>query len=105
MKKFIFIIFLFMPTTLLADYILEPANCTLKKKINCGAYLYNNKTGAVYFCELESCKEIMPALEEFSTEEIKGSNKSSKSKKSKIPKFKKKEKKKSKIPKFKKKSE
>ena len=100
MKKFIFIIFLLIPTSLLADYILEPANCTLKKKINCGAYLYNNKTGATYFCELESCKEIMPAQEEFSTEEVKGSNKS---KKSKIPKFKKK--KKSKIPKFKKKSE
>jgi len=100
MKKFIFIIFLLIPTSLLADYILEPANCTLKKKINCGAYLYNNKTGATYFCELESCKEIMPAQEEFATEEVKGSNKS---KKSKIPKFKKK--KKSKIPKFKKKSE
>mgnify|MGYP003688789203 FL=1 len=100
MKKFIFIIFLLIPTSLLADYILEPANCTLKKKINCGAYLYNNKTGATYFCELESCKEIMPAKEELTTEEVKGSNKS---KKSKIPKFKKK--KKSKIPKFKKKSE
>ena len=99
MKKLIFIIFLFMPTTLLADYILEPANCTLKKKVNCGAYLYNNKTGAVYFCELESCKEIMPALEEFAEEELKGSKES---KKSKIPKFKKKKKKKSKIPKFKK---
>ena len=100
MKKFIFIIFVLIPTSLLADYILEPANCTLKKKINCGAYLYNNKTGATYFCELESCKEIMPAQEEFTTEEVKGSNKS---KKSKIPKVKKK--KKSKIPKFKKKSE
>ena len=100
MKKFIFIIFVLIPTSLLADYILEPANCTLKKKLNCGAYLYNNKTGATYFCELESCKEIMPAQEEFTTEEVKGSNKS---KKSKIPKFKKK--KKSKIPKFKKKSE
>ncbi len=44
----------------------------------------------------------MPALEEFTAEEIKGSKKS---KKSKIPKFKKKKKKKSKIPKFKKKSE
>ena len=79
MKKFIFIIFLLIPTSLLADYILEPANCTLKKKINCGAYLYNNKTGATYFCELESCKEIMPAQEEFTTEEVKGSNKSKKS--------------------------
>ena len=89
MKKLIFIIFLFMPTTLLADYILEPANCTFKKKVNCGAYLYNNKTGAVYFCELENCKEIMPALEEFAEEELKGSKES---KKSKIPKFKKRKK-------------
>ena len=99
MKKliFIFVYFLFFPTVLFADYILEPAHCTLKKKANCGAYLYNNKTGSTYFCDLEKCKEIMPAIEVFATDEVKGS------KKSKIPKFKKK--KKSKIPKFKKKSE
>ena len=103
MKKFIFIFILILfPSKVFADYILEPANCTLKKKNNCGAYLYNNKTGATYFCNLEKCKEIMPALEEFTVEETKGKNDS---KKSKIPKFKKKEKKKSKIPKFKKKSE
>ena len=102
MKKFIFIIFLLIPTSLLADYILEPANCTLKKKINCGAYLYNNKTGATYFCTLEKCNEIMSALEEFTVEETKWKKES---KKSKIPKFKKKEKKKSKIPKFNKKTE
>ena len=99
MKKliFIFVYFLFVPTVLFADYILEPANCTLKKKINCGAYLYNNKTGEIYFCELENCKQIMQPLEGTTTEEATGS------KKSKIPKFNKK--KKSKIPKFKKKSE
>ena len=97
MKKFIFIIFLLFSTNAFADYVLEPANCTLKKKINCGAYLYNNKTGETYFCELESCKQIMQPSEDNTTEEVTGS------KKSKIPKFKKK--KKSKIPKFKKKSE
>ena len=97
MKKIIFIIFLLFSTTSFADYILEPASCTLKKKTNCGAYLYNNKSGATYFCDLEKCKEIMPAIEVYATDEVKGS------KKSKIPKFKKK--KKSKIPKFKKKSE
>ena len=104
MKKliFIFIFILLIPSRVFADYILEPANCTLKKKNNCGAYLYNNKTGATYFCTLEKCNEIMPALEEFIVEETKGKKES---KKSKIPKFKKKEKKKSKIPKFKKKSE
>jgi hypothetical protein len=96
MKKFflVFIFFLFTSTNLFAEYILEPANCTLKKKTNCGAYLYNNKTGATYFCDFEKCKEIMPALEGSTTKNIK------KSKKSKIPKFKKK--KKSKIPKLKK---
>ena len=97
MKKFIFIILIIFSTNSFADYILEPANCTLKKKINCGAYLYNNKTGETYFCELESCKQIMQPLEGTTTEEATGS------KKSKIPKFNKK--KKSKIPKFKKKSE
>jgi len=97
MKKFFLILGLlfFITTNLFAEYILEPANCTLKKS-NCGAYLYNNKTGSTYFCDLEKCKEIMPALEESASEEVKGSI----SKKSKIPKFKKK--KKSKIPKFKK---
>ena len=91
MKKliFIFIFILLIPSRVFADYILEPANCTLKKQNNCGAYLYNNKTGATYFCNLEKCNEIMPALEEFATEETKGSKES---KKSKIPKFKKKEK-------------
>ena len=103
MKKviFIFIFILMIPSRVFADYILEPANCTLKKQNNCGAYLYNNKTGATYFCTLEKCNEIMPALEEFIVEETKGKKESNKSK---IPKFKKKEKKKYKIHKFKTKS-
>jgi hypothetical protein len=97
--KFFFLVlifFLFSSTSLLAEYRLEPANCTLKKKSNCGAYLYNGITGATYFCDLEKCTEIMPAIEEAS-EAVGGE----KTKKSKIPKMKKK--KKSKIPKFKKK--
>jgi len=101
MKNFflVFGLLLFISTNVYAEYILEPANCTLKKKSDCGAYLYNNKTGATYFCNIKECKEIMPPFEDgvSSGEEVK------KSKKSKIPKFKKK--KKSKIPKFKKKSE
>ena len=99
MKNFFLVltVFLFSSTLLFAEYRLEPVNCTLKKKSNCGAYLYNNKTGETYFCELESCKQIMQPSEDNTTEEVTGS------KKSKIPKFKKK--KKSKIPKFKKKSE
>ena len=99
MKKIflVLILFLFSSTNLFAEYRLEPVNCTLKKKSNCGAYLYNSNTGATYFCNSEKCTEIMPALEESSV--VAGDGKT---KKSKIPKFKKK-KKKSKIPKFKKK--
>ena len=101
MKKiFLFLIFfLFSSTSLFAEYKLEPVNCTMKKKDNCGAYLYNSSTGATYFCDSTKCTEIMPALEETSggDEEVKGT------KKSKIPKKPKIKKKKSKIPKFKKK--
>ena len=100
MKKFflLIIVFLFSSTLLFAEYRLEPVNCTIKKKDNCGAYLYNSSTGATYFCDSIKCTEIMPALEEASgEEEVKGT------KKSKIPKKPKKKKKKSKIPKFKKK--
>jgi len=99
MKKIflVLILFLFSSTNLFAEYRLEPVNCTLKKKSNCGAYLYNSNTGATYFCDSEKCTEIMPALEDISV--VVGDEKT---KKSKIPKMKKK-KKKSKIPKFKKK--
>ncbi len=100
MKNFflVLIFFLFSSTSLLAEYRLEPVNCTIKKKDNCGAYLYNTKTGSTYFCNSSKCTEILEALEEAGVEEVKGTKKS---KKSKIPK--KPKKKKSKIPKFKKK--
>ena len=102
MKNFFLVVitFLFSSTLLFAEYRLEPVNCTIKKKDNCGAYLYNSSTGATYFCDSTKCTEIMPALEEGigEQEEVKGTKKS---KKSKIPK--KPKKKKSKIPKFKKK--
>ena len=99
MKNFflVLIFFLFSSTNLLAEYRLELVNCTLKRQSNCGAYLYNSSTGATYFCDSTKCTEIMPALEEASV--VVGDGKT---KKSKIPKMKKK-KKKSKIPKFKKK--
>ena len=102
MKKFFLILtfFLFSSTNLIAEYRLEPVNCTIKKKDKCGAYLYNSKTGSTYFCNSTKCTEILEALEAIEEEEVKGK----KSSKSKIPKFKKKKKKKSKIPKFKKKS-
>ena len=103
MKNFFLVLtfVLFSSTNLFAEYKLEPVNCTMKKKDNCGAYLYNSKTGATYFCNSTKCTEILEALEEVGEEEAKGTTGS---KKSKIPKFKKKKKKKSKIPKFKKKS-
>ena len=106
MKNFFLILafFLFSSTNLIAEYRLEPVNCTIKKKDNCGAYLYNSKTGSTYFCNSTKCTEILEALEEVGEEEVKGTTGSKKSKKSKIPKFKKKKKKKSKIPRFKKKS-
>tara|TARA_Y100000590_G_C15098147_1_gene780209 strand:+ start:277 stop:591 length:315 start_codon:yes stop_codon:yes gene_type:complete len=95
----ILVFFLFSSTSLFAEYRLEPVNCTIKKKDNCGAYLYNSNTGATYFCNSQKCTEIMPPLEEASVgeEEVTGK------KKSKIPKKPKIKKKKSKIPKFKKK--
>ena len=79
--KIVFLVlglFLFISTNVQAEYILEPANCTLKKKINCGAYLYNNKTGATYFCNIEECKEIMQQIEESTSSEgeVKDSKKS-----------------------------
>ena len=97
MKRFFLVLaaLLFSSTILYAEYRLETVNCTLKKQSNCGAYLYNSNTGATYFCDSEKCKEVMPALEEGAEEVSEGT------KKSKIPKMKKK--KKSKIPKFKKK--
>ena len=102
MKKIFlaFIFFLFSSTNLFAEYQLEPVNCTIKKKDNCGAYLYNTKTGSTYFCDSTKCTEILEAIEEEGAEEVvKGT------KKSKIPKKPKIKKKKSKIPKFKKKSD
>ena len=99
MKKFflVLIVLLFSSTSLFAEYKLEPIHCTENRKSNCGAYLYNTKTGATYFCDSEKCKEVMaPMEEEGVAEEDTGS------KKSKMPKKPKKEKKKSKIPKMKK---
>ena len=76
MKKFflVLIFFVFSSTSVFAEYKLEPVNCTMKKKDNCGAYLYNSKTGATYFCDSKKCTEIMEALEEagVAEEEVKG---------------------------------
>ena len=97
MKKFFLVLtaLLFSSTSLFAEYKLEPALCTEKKKSNCGAYLYNTNTGATYFCDSEKCNKVMAPMEEEGVAE-----EDSGSKKSKIPK--KEKKKKSKISKFKK---
>ena len=84
---------LFSATNSFAEYKLEPVHCTENRKSNCGAYLYNTKTGATYFCDSEKCKEVMSPIEE---EGVAAGD--SGSKKSKIPK----KPKKSKIPKMKK---
>ena len=101
MKKILIIIVFFLySASLNAEFILEPVICTTKKTSNCGAYIYNTKTGEVYFCDSEECKEIKTPIEIFiEEEEERGSliPKKPKKKESKIPK--KPKKKESKIPK------
>ena len=100
-KLFIIIIFLLFSSSLFAEFILEPVICTTKKTSNCGAYIYNTKTGEVYFCDSEECKEVKTPIEIFIEEEEEESGslipKKPKKKESKIPK--KPKKKESKIPK------
>ena len=106
-KLFIIIVFLLFSSSLFAEFILEPVICTTKKTSNCGAYIYNTKTGEVYFCDSEECKEVKTPIEIFieEEEEERGSliPKKPKKKESKIPK--KPKKKESKIPKKPKKTE
>ena len=71
---------------------MERVICTTKKTSNCGAYIYNTKTGEVYFCDSEECKEVDTPIEIF-IEEIEDEGeggslipKKPKKKESKIPK-------------------
>ena len=99
-KLFITIVFLLFSSSLFAEFILEPIICTTKKTSNCGAYIYNTKTGEVYFCDSEECKEVKTPIEIFIEEEEESGSlipKKPKKKESKIPKKPKKEE--SKIPK------
>jgi len=107
-KLFITIIFLLFSSSLFAEFILEPVICTTKKTSNCGAYIYNTKTGEVFFCDSEECIEVKTPIEIFIEEEVEEESgslipKKSKKKESKIPK--KPKKKESKIPKKPKKKE
>ena len=95
------ILVLFFSSALLAEFRMERVICTTKKTSNCGAYIYNSKTGEVYFCDSEKCLEVETPIEIFIEEEIEESKgslipKKPKKKESKIPK--KPKKKESKIP-------
>jgi hypothetical protein len=100
-KLLIVIIFILFSTSLYAEFILEPIICTTKKTSNCGAYIYNTRTGEVYFCDSKECKEVKTPIEIFIEEKEEESGslipKKPKKKESKIPK--KPKKKESKIPK------
>ena len=102
-KKLLAIIsILFFSSSLFAEFRMERVICTTKKTSNCGAYIYNSKTGEVYFCSSEECKVVDTPIEIFIEEEIDDSKgslipKKPKKKESKIPK--KPKKKESKIPK------
>ena len=103
-KKLLAIIsILLFSSSLLAEFRMERVICTTKKTSNCGAYIYNSKTGEVYFCDSEKCKLVDTPIEIFIEEEVIDDNKGSlipkkpKKKESKIPK--KPKKKESKIPK------
>ena len=101
-KLLIVIIFILFSTNLYAEFILEPVICTTKKTSNCGAYIYNTRTGEVYFCDSKECKEVKTPIEIFIDEEEEDESlipKKPKKKESKIPKKHDKCKKNSKIPK------
>ena len=101
-KLLAIILILFFSSALLAEFRMERVICTSKKTSNCGAYIYNSKTGEVYFCDSEKCREVETPIEIFieeeEIEESKGSliPKKPKKKESKIPK--KPKKKESKVP-------
>ena len=61
----IVILVLFFSSSLFAEFVMQPVNCTTKKSSNCGAYIYNNKTGEIYFCDSEECKEVKTPIEIF----------------------------------------
>ena len=97
------ILVLLFSSSLYAEFQMERVICTTKKTSNCGAYIYNTKTGEVYFCDSEECKEVETPIEIFIEEEEVEENKKGSlipkkpKKESKIPKKPKKE---SKIPKM-----
>jgi len=102
-KLTVTILVLLFSSSLYAEFQMERVICTTKKISNCGAYIYNTKTGEVYFCDSKECKEVETPIEIFIEEEEEEEESGSlipkkpKKKESKIPK--KPKKKESKIPK------
>ena len=100
-KLTVTILVLLFSSSLYAEFQMERVICTTKKISNCGAYIYNTKTGEVYFCDSKECKEVETPIEIFIEEEEEEGDslipKKPKKKESKIPK--KPKKKESKIPK------
>ena len=62
-KLFVFILIFLFSSSVFGEYRMERVICTTKKTTNCGAYIYNSKTGEVYFCNSEECKEVDTPLE------------------------------------------
>jgi len=91
-KLTVTILVLLFSSSLYAEFQMERVICTTKKISNCGAYIYNTKTGEVYFCDSKECKEVETPIEIFieeeGDEEVGGSliPKKPKKKESKIPK-------------------
>ena len=88
-KLTVIILVLLFSSSLYAEFQMERVICTTKKTSNCGAYIYNTKTGEVYFCDSKECKEVDTPIEIFiEEEEERGSliPKKPKKKESKIPK-------------------
>ena len=89
-KLTVTILVLLFSSSLYAEFLMERVICTTKKISNCGAYIYNTKTGEVYFCDSKECKEVETPIEIFIEEEKEESGslipKKPKKKESKIPK-------------------
>ena len=89
-KLTVTILVLLFSSSLYAEFQMERVICTTKKISNCGAYIYNTKTGEVYFCDSKECKEVETPIEIFIEEEGEESGslipKKPKKKESKIPK-------------------
>ena len=71
MKIILIILLTFIfSSNLYAEFRMERVICTTKKTSNCGAYIYNSRTGEVYFCDSGECKEVKTPIEIFIEEEI-----------------------------------